>query len=128
MSSAKSTRKSTSPKPDKSRTGSGDKKHEELTRTIEALKTENEELKRKLKLICKKVVDNVDMSEYSFIDAENVEPDEIELNDLLHMIQKLALMATQVGYTLISKLIIQALFFFLDYRYFCAVNKYKDFW
>lgn len=96
--SAKSSRKSTSPKPDKSRSGSGgDKKHEELTRTIDTLKAENEELKRKLKLICKKVVDNVDMSEYSFIDAERVEPDEIDLNDLLHMIQKLALMATQVG-------------------------------
>lgn len=70
--------------------------NDEMTRTIETLRNENDELKRKLKIICKKVVDNVDMSEYSFIDAERVEPDEIDVNDLLHMIQKLALMATQV--------------------------------
>lgn len=95
--SGQSKSRAKSPKSEKnSVSGKGDKKYDELNKTIETLKSENEELRRKLKLICKKIVDNVDMSEYSFIDLEQVEPDEIDLNDLLHMLQKLALLATQV--------------------------------
>lgn len=71
------------------------KKVEDLTASLELLKNENETLKTKFKILCKKIVDNTDMSDYSFIDA-NIEPDKIELNDLLHMVQKLGLLASQI--------------------------------
>lgn len=96
MSTSKSRPKTTSPKSEKNSTAKVDKKYDELNRTIESLRSENDELKRKFKLICKRIVDNVDLSEYAFIDINQIEPDQIELNDLLHMVQKLALMASQV--------------------------------
>lgn len=74
------------------------KKLDELSKTLETLKTENEILKEKLKLICKKIVDNTDMSNYQFIEA-NTEPDKIETKDILHMVQTLGLLATKLTQT-----------------------------
>lgn len=69
---------------------------DELTEEVEHLQKENEEVKTKFKLICKKIVDNIDLSDYAFIDPD-IEPDMIDLADLFHMIQKLSLLATQVN-------------------------------
>jgi len=93
MSATKSRKKSGSPKAEKTKV---DKKYEELTKTIESLKGENEDIKKKYKLICKKIVDNVDFTDYAFIDPNTVVPEEIDIEDLLHMVQKLGLMAYQV--------------------------------
>ena len=68
---------------------------DELTQTIETLNKENEMLRTKLKVICKKLVDNSDMSNYAFIEP-GTEPDAIEVKDILHMIQTLVLLATQL--------------------------------
>lgn len=70
-------------------------KIDELNHALETLKFENEQLKSKFKILCKKIVDNTNLSDYSFLEP-NIEPDQIDLNDLLHMIQKLALLATQI--------------------------------
>lgn len=73
------------------------KKVDELSGQLASLKSENEELRYKYKILCKKVVENTDLSEYSFMDPSQIEPDQIDLNDLLHMIQKLALLASQIN-------------------------------
>jgi DNA repair exonuclease SbcCD ATPase subunit len=71
------------------------KKVEELTLALETLKTESDELRVKYKSLCKKIVDSSDMSTYSFLEAE-VEPDQIDIKDLLHMVQTLVLLASQL--------------------------------
>jgi hypothetical protein len=68
------------------------KKLIEQTQKFEALQTEHATLKAKLKMICQKVVDNVDMSNYKFIEKAT-EADQIETKDILHMIQTLGLLA-----------------------------------
>jgi DNA repair exonuclease SbcCD ATPase subunit len=73
-------------------------KVDELTEALENVRNENERLRTKLSTICKKIVSNVDMTQYEFIDP-HMEPDLIETNDLLHMIQKLALLAAQINTT-----------------------------
>jgi hypothetical protein len=75
------------------------KKNEELQILIDQLKLDNEKLKEKLKLICKCIVDSVDMSQYEFIELNIVEPDEIDVKDLIHMVQQLALLSTQISKT-----------------------------
>jgi chromosome segregation ATPase len=72
------------------------KKLDELTVTAEALKSENEKLRTNFKLICKKIVDNTDLSNYQFLDP-NIEPDQIGINDLLHMLQTIALLAEKLN-------------------------------
>jgi chromosome segregation ATPase len=71
------------------------KKVEELTLSLDTLKAENDELKNKYKMLCKKIVDSSDMSTYSFLDAQT-EPDQIDIKDLLHMVQTLVLLASQL--------------------------------
>ncbi|CAF0737625.1 unnamed protein product [Brachionus calyciflorus] len=71
------------------------KKVDDLQLELNNLKTEHDELKTRYKTLCKKIVDNTDMSDYSYMDAQ-IEPDKIELNDLLHMVQKQALLASQI--------------------------------
>ena len=72
------------------------KKLDELTVTAEVLKQENEKIKTNFKLICKKIVDNTDMSKYQFLDP-SIEPDQIDIKDLLHMLQTLALLAEKLN-------------------------------
>jgi DNA repair exonuclease SbcCD ATPase subunit len=71
------------------------KKVEEMTLAMETLKTENEELRVKYRTVCKKVVDSSDMSTYSFLEPD-VDPEQVHLNDILHMIQTLVLLASQL--------------------------------
>jgi hypothetical protein len=72
------------------------KKVDELSKTVETLKNENETLKSRLKLICKKIVDNTDMTSYQFLEP-NIEAELVETRDILHMIQTLALLATKLN-------------------------------
>ena len=74
------------------------KKIDELNGTIDTLKSENELIRSKLKMLCKKVVDSVDLTQYEFIEP-TTEPDEIDIKDLMHMVQRLALLAMQVNST-----------------------------
>jgi hypothetical protein len=71
------------------------KKQLELTQKLEALQSENDGLKAKLKIICQKIVDNVDLANYRFIE-KTTEADKIETKDILHMIQTLGLLATKM--------------------------------
>lgn len=75
------------------------KRNEELQIIIDELKQENEKLKEKLKLICKCIVDSVDMSQYDFIELNIIEPDQIDVKDLVHMVQQLSLLSTQISKT-----------------------------
>jgi chaperonin cofactor prefoldin len=74
------------------------KRVDELTEALEILKNENELIKEKFKKLCKKLVENIDISQYEFIDS-STEPDQIDIRDLLNMLQRLALMATQISAT-----------------------------
>ena len=71
-------------------------KEEELNEQIELLKSENEQIREKYKTITRKIVDSTDLSQYEFID-KNIEPDQIDVQDLLHMLQKIVLLATQIN-------------------------------
>lgn len=62
-------------------------KVEELNEECERLRTQNDDLQTKYKLICKKIVDNIDLSEYAFIEPDT-EPHLIDIRDLFHMVQK----------------------------------------
>jgi chromosome segregation ATPase len=73
-------------------------KIDELTASIQQLKEENDKLKENFQLLCKKIVDNIDISEYAFIEPDT-EPDRIDIKDLLHMVQKMALMAATISST-----------------------------
>jgi chromosome segregation ATPase len=83
---------SRSPKPKSASAKELKLKVDELTEEVERLRTENDEIKTKFQMICKKIVDNIDLSEYAFIDP-NIEPYMIDIRDLFHMIQKLSLLA-----------------------------------
>lgn len=73
------------------------KKIEELELSISSLRAENDELKSKLKLICKKIVDNTNMANYSFLDASSLEqPETIDLKDIMHMLQTIILLANEL--------------------------------
>ena len=73
-------------------------KIDELTLSLEQAREENNKLKENFQLICKKIVDNIDISEYAYIEP-NTEPDRIDIKDLLHMVQKMALMAATISTT-----------------------------
>jgi chromosome segregation ATPase len=95
------TKSSKSSKSKESSTSGGskelNKKIDELNLIIQNLNQENEELKQKLKQICRKIVDNTDMANYSFLDASSIEqPDQIDLKDLMHMLQSIILLASQL--------------------------------
>ena len=74
------------------------KQIDDLTLLTENLKKENEKVTSKFKVLCKKIIECVDVSEYSYIDP-NAEPDLIEVNDLVHMVQRMSLLATQISST-----------------------------
>lgn len=71
-------------------------KVDELSEEVERLREENDEIKTKFQLICKKIVDNIDLSDYAFIDP-STEPYMLDIRDLFHMIQKLSLLANSVN-------------------------------
>jgi hypothetical protein len=73
------------------------KKLIEQAEKLETLQNENAILKAKIKTICQKVIDNVDMSNYNFIDKATTEADQIETKDILHMIQTLGLLAIKTN-------------------------------
>lgn len=60
------------------------------------MRAQNDDLQTKYKLICKKIVDNIDLSEYAFIEPDT-EPHLIDIRDLFHMVQKLSLLANTVN-------------------------------
>ena len=99
MSKSKSGSPKTKPKSSSSvATHALQNKIDELTNSLQQLKEENDKLKENFQLICKKIVDNIDMTEYAFIDPET-EPDKIDIKDLVHMLQKMALMAATISTT-----------------------------
>lgn len=73
------------------------KKVDDLTQQLLSIQNDHDELKNRYKILCRKIVDNTDLSAYSFINSNQIEPDQIELNDLLHMVQKMALLASQIS-------------------------------
>lgn len=70
-------------------------KVEILTDLTERLKLENEEMKIKYRLLCEKIVSNVDLSNYTNIDPK-IEPERIDLGDIMHMVQKVFILATEL--------------------------------
>lgn len=73
------------------------KKCEDLTELTERLQIENEEMKIKFKMICQQICKNTDLTEYNYIDKDlYTQPDRLNIEDLIHMIQKLALKATKI--------------------------------
>jgi len=72
------------------------KKVEELTKCVEELSKENERLKNRVRGISQKIVDNTDLSKYTYL-AKDIDVDRIETNDLLHMLQTIALKAIEIS-------------------------------
>jgi hypothetical protein len=75
------------------------RKNDELQLVIDSLRNEHEKIREKLKLICKTIVDSVDMSKYDFIELSVTEPEDIDVKDLCHMVQQLSLLSTQISKT-----------------------------
>lgn len=70
-------------------------KVEQLTDLTERLKLENEEMKIKFRLLCERIVSNVDLTNYSHIDSK-IEPENIDIGDIIHMVQKVFILATEI--------------------------------